>query len=262
MRCGEPGVPLVYIGSVRDVRGKSRRRVRDFGLILPCATLYALSALAQAPGGPGTHPAEHQHLDARFGHNRYYYDRGYAVHSPPDGGIANLHGPDGQKYYFEGGHWYRWKGTLDQAWHWQRWVHGGWVVSPAPAGMFVPLLPPYSTVVWWGHTPYYYANDTYYVWDGGRNEYQIVAPPPGLDAAGTTPAPVVAGASDQLFADATKGQSAQQQAGDRQECNQWASTESGYDPTAAAAATEPPEKRNAYFRSQSACLDARGYVVK
>ncbi|HEY6824097.1 MAG TPA: hypothetical protein VI195_06625, partial [Steroidobacteraceae bacterium] len=125
----------------------SNRRAGYRGLVLALAILGTLSAVAQAPGGAGTHPAEHQHLDSRFAHNRSYYDRGYAVHSPPDGGIANLHGPDGQRYYYHEGNWYHWRGTWGQSWRWDRWWHGGWVVSAPPAGVFVPLLPPHYTVV-------------------------------------------------------------------------------------------------------------------
>ncbi len=137
----------------------------------------------------------------------------------------------------------------------------GW--SPGrPTGVFLPLLPPHYTTIWWGGTSYYYANDSYYVWDSGRNEYQVAAPPAGLDAAGTTPAPVTAGASDQLFAYPTNSQSAEQQSKDRAECHQWAMAESGYDPTAADAAAQPREKRTAYFRAQTACIQARGYSVK
>ncbi|MBV8402565.1 MAG: hypothetical protein JO203_00080 [Gammaproteobacteria bacterium] len=255
----------MYIDRVRGAQLISMRILEYRRVVVSvCAVTAAVTAIAQAPtaGAPATHGGEHQHLDSRFGHNRYYYDRGYAVHSPPDGGLANLHGPDGQRYYFHGADWYRWKGSWDQSWHWQRWWHGGWVVSAAPAGVFVPLLPPAYTMVWWGRTPYYYANDTYYVWDAARNEYQVVAPPPGLEAAGTTPAPVTPGASDQLFADPTKGQPPDQQARDRTECNQWSVSESGYDPTAPNAAAQSHDKRDAYFRAQAACLDARGYAVK
>jgi hypothetical protein len=252
----------VYIPGVRDAQLTSSRRFGYHRLVPAAAVLAAASALAQAPGAAGTPAGEHQHLDARFGHNRNYYDHGYAVHTPPDGGLANLHGPGGERYYFYGGNWYRWRGSLDQAWHWQRWMQGPWVVSGAPVGVFVPLLPPVYTMVWWGGTSYYYANDAYYVWDAGRNEYQVVAPPSGLDVAGTTPAPVVPGASDQLFASPTKGQSPAQQTNDRTECNQWATAESGYDPTAADAAAQPRDKRNAYFRAQAACLQSRDYSVK
>ena len=59
-----------------------------------------------------------------------------------------------------------------------------------------------------------------------------------------------------------QGQSADQQAHDRADCSQWSVSESGYDPTAANAATQDRAKRDAYFRAQAACLDARGYAVK
>jgi hypothetical protein len=72
----------------------------------------------------------------------------------------------------------------------------------------------------------------------------------------------VPGASDQLFAYPTKGQPPEQQASDRTECNQWAMSESGYDPTAADAAAQARDKRNVYFRAQAACLESRGYSVK
>ena len=122
---------------------------------------------ARAAGGGGAGEAgtsTHQHLDSRFAHNRYYYDRGYAVHAPPAGGVANLIGRNGERYYFQGGDWYRWWG-------------GAWIVVDAPVGMLVPSLPPHSTTIWRSGTPYYYANETYYVWDGKRNEYEVVAPP-------------------------------------------------------------------------------------
>jgi hypothetical protein len=142
-------------------------------------------------GEAGT--ATHQHLDSRFSHDRYYYDRGYAVHTPPAGGVANLIGPNGERYYFQGGNWFRWRGE------WYRCWGGAWVVVNAPVGLFVPVLPPYYTTLWWSGTPYYYANETYYVWDAERNEYEVVAPPNRFNAAAATSAPVVEGAGDRLF---------------------------------------------------------------
>ena len=177
----------MYIPAVRSAQRISGRRFGCHRLVPALTALVAVAAVAQAPGGAGTHPGEHQHLDSRFAHNRYYYDRGDAVHSPPDEGLSNLHGP---------------------------------------------------------------------------GEYQVVAPPTGLDAAGTTPSPVVAGASDQLFASPSKGQSPEQQANDRNECNQWAKTESGYDPTASDAAAQSRDKRTAYFHNEAACLGSLGYAVR
>jgi hypothetical protein len=123
-------------------------------------------------GGAGeSGTATHQHLDSRFSHNRYYYDRGYAVHTPPAGGVANLIGRNGEHYYFQGGNWYRWRGDWYRSWG------GAWVVVNAPVGLLVPLLPPYYTVLWSSGTRYYYANETYYVWDAERNGYEVVLPP-------------------------------------------------------------------------------------
>ena len=190
----------------------------------------------------------HQHLDGRYSHNQYYYDRGFTVRRPPAGGIGELRGSDGGRYWFHGGHWYRWSG-------------GGWAVWGAPIGLFIPYLPFYFTTVWWGGIPYYYANETYYIWNDGRQEYQVVAPPDGIEAGGTPQMPP----SDQLFTYPKNGQTAEQQDKDRYECHQWAVGQSGFDPTKSDGGVAPElaaAKRNDYFRAQVACLESRGYTVK
>ena len=60
-------------------------------------------------------------------------------------------GPRGGRYWYSGGVWYN-SGPR------------GFVVIGAPIGAFVPVLPPYYTTVYFGGVPYYYANDTYYIW--------------------------------------------------------------------------------------------------
>jgi hypothetical protein len=128
-------------------------------------------------GGAGERgTATHQHLDSRFQHNRYYYDRGYAVHRPPAGGVAGLTGRNGERYYFHGGDWYHWRGDWYRSWG------GAWIVVDAPIGLLVPLLPPHYTTISSNEATYYYANDTYYMWDAARNEYEVVAAPDGLRA--------------------------------------------------------------------------------
>jgi hypothetical protein len=146
------------------------------GATVLVATVAALIEPALAGGGGGggageTGTATHQHLDSRFSHNRYYYDRGYAVHRVAPGGVTTLIGPAGERYYFSGGNWFRWRGD------WYRFWGGAWVVVDAPIGALVTSLPPYYTTVWRSGTPYYYANETYYVWDADRNEYKVLAPP-------------------------------------------------------------------------------------
>jgi hypothetical protein len=151
-------------------------------------------------GGAGeSGTATHQHLDSRFSHNRYYYDRGYAVHTPPAGGVANLIGRNGERYYFQGGNWYRWRGD------WYRCWGGAWIVVNAPVGLFVPLLPPHSTALWSSGTRYYYANETYYVWDAERNGYEVVLPPDAIKMVSAPSVPVASGASDRLYAHAGRG---------------------------------------------------------
>jgi hypothetical protein len=119
----------------------------------------------------------------------------------------------------------------------------------------IPLLPPYYTTIWWGGVPYYYANDTYYQWDGDRSEYEVVAPPDDIETAGTTQPP----ASDRLFAYPRNDQSEEQQAKDRDDCRRWAAAQTGFDPKSS---PQLGAKRNEYFRAQVACLEGRGYSVK
>jgi hypothetical protein len=230
----------------------AKRNVRS---ILAAAVILLIAARAAAIAqhlGPHVGAATmagraHQHLDGRFSHNQYYYDHGYGVRRPPVGGLGELHGPDRGRYWFNGGNWYRWR-------------DGVWVVSPAPAGLFVPWLPPNFTTVWWNGIPYYYANDTYYVWDDAQRAYEVVDPPNGVDATGTTQAP----ASDQIFVYPNNGQSSEQQAKDRYECYRWAVDQTGFDPTVGGGGVAPENavtKRNDFFRAQVSCLDGRGYSV-
>jgi hypothetical protein len=67
--------------------------------------------------------------------------------------------------------------------------------------------------------------------------------------------------SDQWFVYPGKGQSEQQQANDRYECNRWAVNASGYDPDLRAH-RNPQTGPVAYGRALSACLVGRGYAVR
>ena len=209
-----------------------------------------------APMGGGARPAApmggaHQHLDTRFSHNQYYYDRGYSLRKPPTGG-GEFRGPDGGRYWFDNGNWYRWSA-------------GRWVVWGAPIGVFIPFLPPFYTPFWWYGVLYYYANDTYYLWDDTQQEYEVVPPPEGVDASDATATPT----SDRLFVYPKSGQSSDQQAKDQYECHQWAVQQSGYDPTIpGATGTSAPSgpadaaKRSDYLRAKMSCLVGRGYSVR
>jgi hypothetical protein len=135
------------------------------------------------------------------------------------------------------------------------------VVIGAPLGLFVSVLPPFYTTVWFGGYPYYYANDAYYMWREDQREYEVVAPPAVEDSAGTTQPP----ATDAIFFYPKNGQSAEVQARDRYECHHADSTQTGFDPTMSGGgvpAGAAAGKRADYLRASAACLDARGYSVR
>ena len=219
-----------------------------------CALMLAFiapgSALADehGHGGGAAHGGGggHQHVDTRFSHNRAYFDRGYGVRNAPRGGYAIDHGRD--RYWYHGGHWYGRGGP-------------GWVVGGAPFGAFVTVLTPFYTTVWFGGAPYYYANDTYYSWRGERGQYEVVAPPDGIESAGSTEPPP----NDSMFVYPRNGQSAEQEARDRFECHHFAVDQTGFDPTQTGGGVAPDvaeAKRADYTRAGTACLDARGYSVR
>jgi hypothetical protein len=130
-----------------------------------------------------------------------------------------------------------------------------------PVGLFITALPAYYTTIWVGGTPYYYANDVYYRWAPAQGGYEVVDPPTGADQ----PAAAPAVPTDDLFLYPKNGQTSEQQSVDRYECHSWAKSQTGFDPTRAAGGVAPAEaaqKRIAYQRAMTACLEARGYSVK
>ena len=127
-------------------------------------------------------------------------------------------------------------------------------------GLYFDALPYYYSTYWWGGVPYYYANDNFYQWNGSVGQYETVRAPQSLANQVTAQ-----GADLNLFAYPTNGQTPEQQATDRVECQQWATGQAGIDsPPVGSAATisVPAAKRQDYLRAQAACLQGRGYSVK
>jgi hypothetical protein len=132
-------------------------------------------------------------------------------------------------------------------------------------GLYFAALPLYYSTYWWGGIPYYYADDTFYTWDGSVGQYQTIDPPAEVEQQAESQA------ITELIAYPKNGQSDEQQAKDKSDCQQWAATQSGYNPAAAAnpagaaspaaAATSADPNRENYLRAEAACLDARGYSV-
>ncbi len=195
-------------------------------------------------------PGPHQHLDARFAHNHPYFDRGYVVNGLPRDRLAFNRGPN--RYFYAGGVWYAPRG-------------GVYVVVGAPVGLFIPVLPPFYSTVWFGGVPYYYANDTYYMWSAASNGYEVVDPPNGAVNAAPDAAAPAPPTTTQLFIYPRNGQSADLQAKDKYECHSWSTSQTGFDPTAAGG-NVPADQFNGksadYYRAMAACLQGRGYSVE
>ena len=224
-------------------------RVLAWGAVVAALALGAAAAQAQDRSGPRSGRAP-EHMDGRFAHGRSYPDRGVYVGALP--GRPMYFDRPGGRFYYSGGVWYRSYGP--------RFV----VVGP-PIGVFVPVLPPYYTTVWFGGVPYYYANDTYYMWDGSQNGYVTVDPPGDPAAASTDAPPPPPPQGDDLFVYPQNGQSAEQQASDKYECHRWSASQTGFDPTQSGGAVPPEQlagKRADYQRAMRACLEGRGYSAR
>jgi len=228
-----------------------------------CLALGGIGSAGFAQADRGRGEADHGRgmvLDGRYHHDHYYPQRGYAVGALPSGSRSVVYGRD--HFYFYGGVWYRPFGP--------RFV----VVAP-PIGVVIPFLPDFYTTVWFGGVPYYYANDTYYLWNRDARGYVVTQPPgdPDQGAVGQPPAdagaaPAVGGpggAGDDFFMYPRNNQTAEDQARDRFECHQWAVTQTGYDPSEPGGGVSPAQsggKRSDYRRAISACLEGRQYSVK
>ncbi len=192
-------------------------------------------------------PRGHVEIDAHFGHNRPYPVFGTSYRSLPSGYYTtHFHG---SPYYFHGGSWYRRGGF-------------GYVVVRPPVGLYINVLPPFYTPLWFGGVRYYYADNVYYRWDAGQNVYVVTDPPAGSNADTNPPTAV---SSEETFVYPKNGQSDEQKSTDRYECYRWAVDQTGFDPTKAAGGVDPADsnsKRDDYKRAEAACLDARGYSVK
>ena len=218
-------------------------------------TLAAVGGAIASPGGGGHSAAAHSsgggfHAGAASG----FHGGGRNGYGPHSGGGYH-HGARGAWHgghgYYGGGHygWGSWWGGLGY-------------------GAFVPILPWYGQRLWWGGVPYYYADDTYYLWNDAMREYEVVGPPAGFDqtsSATSSPAAADLATGFDLFAYPKGGQSAEQQALDRGECRRWAADQTGVGrPKVDSSVTRDAEAANppGYLRAEAACLEARNYSVK
>jgi hypothetical protein len=163
-------------------------------------------------------------------------------------------------YGFHAGYGYGFRGGF--GWGWR----GGCCWWGWPGAFWLGALPLYYSTWWWGGVPYYYAYDNYYIWNPSASQYQLTTPPSGLIAGGA-PAPggeAPSTAGTDLFAYPKTGQTAEQQARDKQECRDWAGTQvqPGNANAAGAIASAAPQSGELFMRAEAACLEGRGYSVK
>jgi hypothetical protein len=114
---------------------------------------------------------------------------------------------------------------------------------------------------WYGGTPYYYANDVYYTYNPEYEGYVATDPPPvgdsgaaaeGAGPAAGAPPPSDGAAAGQIFMYPRNGQSAEQQAADKAQCQQWAAQQAG----------QVAQNGSDYQRAMVACVEGRGYSAR
>jgi hypothetical protein len=209
-------------------------------------------------------------------------------------------GSRGHGGYYRGGHnyygGYGWRGYGYGSYGWGGWNGWGGLYTGLAVGLAVPLLANGYSSSWYGGSPYYYADDGYYV-SYPRRDYRVLSPserviteryvyespspepvvaaPPtsgtptpsyvressSISAPPSSPIQAKAPAQTlpQLYAYPKNGQTATQSTFDRIECERWGSGQTGYSPGQSA---EDANRKADYQRAVSACLEGRGYTVK
>ncbi len=129
---------------------------------------------------------------------------------------------------------------------WGGYMGAGWLGY----GLLFSALPLGYDTYYWGNVPYFYADDNYYQWDGAANEYETVQPPDEV-ASQVAAAAQADSAPIELYAYPKAGQSIEQQAKDRAECQHWATGQAGADAT----------QHGSFLKAEAACLTGKGYSV-
>jgi hypothetical protein len=205
-------------------------------------------------GGYGEHGyagrgyGEHGYAGRGYGEHGYA-GRGYGEH----GAYGHSGGYYGRGYGYSTGAY--WRGGYWHGGFWPRCYYG------IGFSWFLPILPAAYATYWYSGTPYYYANDVYYTYKPDYEGYVATDPPPvvesGAAADGAAPAVGTApsdggAAAGQIFMYPKNGQSAEQQAIDKAECQQWASEQAG----------QVAQNGSDYQRAMVACVEGRGYSAK
>ena len=217
-------------------------------------------------GGGGAHFAGPSHF-AGPGH---FAGSGHVATGFHGGGFP-AHGAGFAGHGFVGGagwHGGAWGGWRGAGWRGGWWRGGFWPRAFYGSGFawFLPILPLAYATYWYSGVPYYYANDVYYTWNPTYDGYVATDPPPVADSSGS--ADVGATAPDagpqnsgpgpggpiagQIFMYPKNGQSSEQQATDRAECQKWATEQAG----------QVAQNGSDYNRAMVACVEGRGYSAR
>jgi hypothetical protein len=229
---------------------------------------HAASAGGHFGGGGGPHYAAGGHFGGGYGGASYargYGGVGYAHSSAPifHGSTYAGHGYAGRGVYgHSGGYYGRGYGySTGTYWAGGYWRGGFWPRCYYGVGFswFLPILPLAYATYWYAGIPYYYANDVYYTYNPDYEGYVATDPPPvaesGAAADGAAPAVGTApggAAAGQIFMYPKNGQSAEQQATDKAECQQWAAEQAG----------QVAQNGSDYPRAMAACVEGRGYSAR
>jgi hypothetical protein len=222
------------------------------------------SAVGHAGGG--AHFAGPGHF-AGGGHVAMAYHGGAYAHGAGFAGHAGYVGGHGYSTGWHGGSWGGWRGS---AWRGGYWHGGFWPRAFYGAGFawFLPILPLAYATYWYSGIPYYYANDVYYTWNPTYDGYVATDPPPVADSSGSAdvggpppgdavsqqnPGPGPGGpVAGQIFMYPKNGQTSEQQATDRAECQKWATEQAG----------QVAQNGSDYNRAMVACVEGRGYSAR
>jgi len=220
-------------------------KLRSFALAVCSMAAFSLAAPARAQHGIAAAP--HGAYGGGY-HGGYYggYRGGY---------YGGYRGGYRGGYYggYRGGYYGGYRGYYGYRGWYGGYYPWGW--AGFGLGLYFATLPYYYSTYWYGGVPYYYANNTYFLWDPGVGQYQTVAAP------GAAPGQSGAQAPAELIVYPRNGQNHDQQVTDRYECYRWAVSQLGYDPTSAGGNTVRRDLTD-YNRAQTACLEARGYSVR
>lgn len=145
---------------------------------------------------------------------------------------------NGNTYFYSAGRFYR--------------QHNGlYVYITAPLGAIVPALPGGYVTVGIGASSYFYNAGVYY--RKAQAGYIVIEEPQEAKKV------LASSGTEKLIVYPAAGQSDEQKSQDKYECYEWASAETGFDPTDS---NSDSLLGADYQRAMSACLEAREYVVK